>query len=378
MIRFSIKMGKERNRLLLGSLLAVLILSQALHPAAEVECFSDAAWTWPRSTPEKQGLDRAKLQELADLIRAGEKYPRLHCLLIIRHGKLVLEEYFNWQPERLHTLQSVSKSFTSALVGIAIMQGEFKGVHEKMLDFFPEKDPADIENLDSRKEAITLEDLLTMRSGTDYNESGPGSPHFQLNALRTGWDAFYLSRPMRTDPGTSFLYDSGAVIITSSMLKNRTGKHAHKFAEDTLFKSLGITRKFWMANEEGHPHTGGGLNLAALDTAKLGQLYLNRGQWEGIEVVPEAWISESTKRHVHFQSRGHAKGYGYWWWILEPDPDGRGGEDIYATMGFKAQYIFVIPEHDMVVVVNGDTRNRTDQQKPIEFLYTHILPSVER
>ena len=358
--------------------LTVLILGQSLYPAAKVKCYSGLDWTWQRSTPEEQGLYPEKLQELEDLIRAGEKYPRLHCLLVIRHGKLVMEEYFGWQPERLHTLQSVSKSFTSALVGIAIKQGKFKGVHEKMLDFFPEKDPEDIDNMDSRKEAISLKDLLTMRSGTDYNESGPDSPHFKLNALRSGWDTFYLNRPMRTEPGTSFLYDSGAVIVTSSMLKNRTGKHAHEFAEETLFKTLGITKKFWIANEEGHPHTGGGLNLAPLDTAKLGQLYLNRGQWAGMEVVPEAWVSESTKRHVNLQGRGHVVGYGYWWWIMEPDPDGKGEQEIFAAMGFRAQYIFVVPEHDMVVVVNGDTRNRADQQKPIEFLYTQILPSVKR
>jgi CubicO group peptidase (beta-lactamase class C family) len=336
------------------------------------------SWQWPVSTPEAQGLDPGKLTELVKLIKEGERYPRLHCLLVIRHGKLVLEEYFNWQPERLHTLQSVSKSFTSALVGIAIKQGKFKGVHEKMLDFFPELDPTDIDYMDERKEAIRLEDLLTMRSGTDYHESGPDSPHFKLNALSTGWDTFYLNRPMRSEPGKSFLYDSGAVIVTSSMLKNRTGKHAHEFADDTLFKALDITEKYWLKNKEGHPHTGGGLNLCLRDTAKLGQLYLNRGQWEGIEVVTEAWVNESTQRHVNLQDRGHTVGYGYWWWILEPDPAGKSGQDIYAAMGFKAQYIFVIPEHEMVVVVNGDTRNRADQHKPIDFLYTHILPSVKQ
>jgi CubicO group peptidase (beta-lactamase class C family) len=110
----------------------------------------------------------------------------------------------------------------------------------------------------------------------------------------------------------------------------------------------------------------------------LGQLYLDRGQWAGTEIVPEAWVRESTERHVNFQSGGHVVGYGYWWWILEPDPDGIGEEDIFMASGFKAQYIFVVPEHDMVVVINGDTRNRTDQRKPIEFLYTHILPSVRR
>jgi len=336
------------------------------------------SWTWPRSTPEKEGLAPEKLQVLTELIRAGDRYPRLHCLLVIRHGKLVWEEYFNWKAGKLHTLQSVSKSFTSALVGIAIAQGKFKGVDEKLLDFFPDLKPSEIEHMEERKEAIRLKDLLTMRSGTDYHESGPDSPHYRLNALRTGWDTFYLNRPMRSQPGTSFQYDSGAVIVTSSLLKHRTGQHADGFADETLFKALDITKTMWFKNAENHPHTGGGLNLDPLDTAKLGQLYLDKGQWAGNQVVPKAWVEESTKRHVDLSGRGHTVGYGYWWWILEPDPAGKGNLDIYAAMGFKAQYIFVIPEHEMVVVVNGDTRNGVDQRRPIEFLYTHILPAIRR
>jgi CubicO group peptidase (beta-lactamase class C family) len=335
-------------------------------------------WRWPRSSPESQGLDPAKLHELVDLIGKGEAYPRLHCLLIIRNGQLVVEEYFKWEAEKLHTLQSVSKSFTSALVGIAIDRGAFKGVEEKLLDFFPDLDRSEIAHMDENKASIRLRDLLTMRSGTDYHESGPDSPHFQLNALRKGWDRFYIDRPMRTRPGTAFLYDSGAVIITSSLLKNRTGKHADLYASDHLFKPLQITNWFWFKNSEGHPHTGGGLNLKALDTAKLGQLYLDGGRWEGKQIVPEAWVEESTRMHVDFEGSDRIAGYGYWWWILQPDPDGTGRENIYAAMGFKAQYIFVIPEHNMVVVVNGDTQNRTDQRKPIEFLYTHILAAVRR
>ena len=343
-----------------------------------VPSIPDGQWEWPRTSPEKQGLNSAKLLELVDLVREGKTYPRLHCLLVIRNGYLVLEEYFNWQADQIHTLQSVSKSFTSALVGIAINRGAFKGVDEKLLDFFPDSARAEISHLDERKAAIRLRDLLTMRSGTDYHESGPDSPHFQLNALQKGWDRFYLNRPMRTQPGSSFLYDSGAVIVTSSLLKNRTGKHADEYAEEHLFKSLQISNTFWFKNSEGHPHTGGGLNLKAVDTAKLGQLYLNGGRWEDRQVVPEKWVEVSTQKHVKLPGRGHTVGYGYWWWILEPDPQGNGDQDIYAAMGFKAQYIFVVPEHDLVVVVNGDTRNSADQRKPIEFLYTHILPSIHR
>jgi len=334
-------------------------------------------WEWPLSTPEKQQLDPKPLAELVSLIREGRKYPRLHSLLVIRHGYLVVEEYFGrFQGDSLHTLQSVTKSFTSALVGIAISRGEFKGVDEKILDFFP--DMTGIANLDERKESICLKDLLTMRSGTDYNENGPDSPHFQLNRLPRGWDKFYLDRPMLRMPGTHFLYDSGGVILMSAMLKKRTGMHADQYAEKYLFKPLQIAQKFWFRNQESHPHTGGGLNLKPRDTAKFGLLYLQKGRWGGKQIVPEAWVKESSIKRVDFGATSQTIGYGYLWWILRPDPDGNGKDNIYAAMGFRAQYIFVIPEHDMVVVVNGDTQSRIDQRKPIEFLYTHILKSVQR
>jgi CubicO group peptidase (beta-lactamase class C family) len=332
-------------------------------------------WEWPRSTPAEQGLDGARLSGLVELIRADERYPRLHSLLIVRNGRLVLEEYFGrGSADNIHTLQSVSKSFTSALVGIAIARGDLKGVDEKLLDFFPDK--SGIENLDDRKKAITLQDLLTMRSGTDYHESGSNSPHHQLNRRSTGWDTFYLNRPMSTQPGTHFLYDSGAVIVTSKLIEIRTGKHADVYAAEFLFPPLDIRKSFWYKNEEGHPHTGGGLNLRSQDMAKLGQLYLQLGKWEGKQIIPADWVRESIKKRVDLAGRQHVIGYGYWWWIMEPDPDGAGRENIYAAMGFRAQYIFVIPEHNMVVVVTGDTRSGRDQRQPILFLYTHILPAV--
>lgn len=335
-------------------------------------------WEWSLSTPEKQQLDPEPLAELVSLIREGQRYPRLRSLLVIRHGYLVVEEYFGgYQGDRPHTLQSVSKSFTSALIGIAISRGEFKGVNERILDFFPNM--KGIDNLDKRKESIRLQDLLTMRSGTDYNENGPDSPHFQLNRQPRGWDKFYLDRPMLRDPGTHFLYDSGGVILMSAMLKNRSGMHADQYAEKYLFKPLQIAQKLWFRNQEGHPHTGGGLSLKPRDTAKFGLLYLHKGRWGSEQIVPEAWVKESFIKRVDFGTTSQRTiGYGYLWWILRPDPDGNGKDYIYAAMGFRAQYIFVIPEHDMVVIVNGDTRSGIDQRKPIGFLYTHILKSVQR
>ncbi len=246
-----------------------------------------------------------------------------------------------------------------------------------MIDFFPQWRDELAE--DPRWAVQRLEDLLTMRSGTDYHERGPNSPHFQLNRTPTGWDRFYLERPMITEPGKFWQYDSGGVILMSAILRQRSGMHADAYADPHLFAPLGIERSHWVRNRDGHPHTGGGLDLVPRDMAKFGLLYLRGGRWRGRQVVPEWWVEASTRRHFSFPpGRGKVVGYGYLWWILAPDPDGEGAEDIYAAMGFRAQYIFVIPEHDMVVVVTGGTRSGADQRRPIELLYSHILPAVRR
>ncbi len=333
---------------------------------------------WPRSTPAEQGVDASKLEALAAQIADGHEFPDLHGLLVVRHGRLIFERYFaGHAADQLHMLQSVSKSVTSSLIGIAIERGEIRGVEERVLDFFPDHDG--IENLDARKRAMTLEDMLTMRSGTDYHERGANSPHDQLNSLARGWDRFVLNRPMIRQPGTHFQYDSGGVILMSSLIKARTGTHAHEYAVEHLFEPLGIEQRRWHTNSDNHPHTGGGLSLRPRDMARFGQMYLQRGQWKGRQIVPQAWVHASFQRHVEFESRhGAAIGYGYLWWVLPPDPAGAGEKDIYAAMGFRAQYIFVIREHDMVVVVTGGTRSWRDERKPTEFLYSHILPALVR
>ncbi|MHC4140394.1 MAG: serine hydrolase domain-containing protein [Planctomycetota bacterium] len=316
--------------------------------------------SWPVSSPAEQGLQTATLNELVQLIREGEQFPDIHGVLVARNGYLVLEEYFaGYDADDIHMLQSVSKSFTSAIIGIAIEQELIAGVEEPVLDFFPEHDG--IENLDDRKRAMTLEDLLTMRSGTDYHERGPDSPHFQLNRM------------------ARFQYDSGGVILMSSLIKARTGEHADTYMEEHLFAPLGIERQRWYRNAEGHPHMGGGLHLTSRDMAKFGLLYLRQGKWEDQQVVPSDWVEASFRRHVEFASQGHPfVGYGYLWWILPPADENGDHPDILAACGFRAQYIFVIPEHEMVVVVTGGTHNRTDQGNPVRFLYSHILPAVEK
>jgi CubicO group peptidase (beta-lactamase class C family) len=346
------------------------------------ESSADITWpgeTWQRSTPESQKLNSDKLNHLVELIKEGKEYPQVHSLLIVRGGYMVMEKYFHgYHADSLHTLQSVTKSFASALIGIALEEGKINSVRDKVLDFFPDIRP--LEYMDVRKKSMALEHLLTMQTGTDYHEGYPGSPHDRLNHLATGWDRFYLNRPMKNKPGTRFQYDSGSVILLSAILKRTVGVHANGYADEALFKPLGINRTRWFMNQEGHPHTGGGLSLMPRDMARFGLLYLRNGRWQDKQVIPENWIEESFKMHVSFigYRTGHYVGYGYLWWILEPDPNGPGHDYIYAAKGYMGQYIFVIPEHDMVVVVTGGSRNSREYRKAIDFLYDWILPSITK
>jgi CubicO group peptidase (beta-lactamase class C family) len=333
---------------------------------------------WKKSTPEAQGLDPEKLTTLVQEIQGGQKYPDVNSLLILRNGYLVVEEYFNgYGADTLHMVQSVTKSFMSALIGIAIKKGFIKDVDQKILEFFP--DHNSLKNLDDRKRSITIKDLLTMRTGTDFYERQVGSPNFELNRLSTGWDKFYLDRPMINDPGNKFRYDTGGTVLLSAILKNRSGMHADGFADKYLFKYLGISHAFWIKNNQRYPHSGGGLHLFPRDMAKLGQLYLQKGIWEGKQIVPEQWITESFKIQVRFSSlpKNHPyAGYGYYWWILKIDPQNESKGYIYTAVGLWGQFIFVIPEFDLVVAVNSDARGRNEGH-PISFLYSHILASVQ-
>ncbi|MGD8494861.1 MAG: serine hydrolase [Gemmatimonadales bacterium] len=326
------------------------------------------------ATPAEVGLDPVRLGLLVDRIRSGQ-IRDIHSLLIVRYGKLALEEYFNgWPADSIHTMQSVSKSVTSAIVGLGIERGILHGVDELVLDFFPQW--ADSLDGDPRRARITIEDILTMRTGTDYVEGYAGSPHDQLNHLATGWDWFWLNRPMVREPGTYWQYDSGGVITISSLFKARTGEHVIGFARENLMRPLGILDERWYVNHEGHPHLGGGLLMTSRDMARFGQLYLQSGRWGDRQIVPRAWVERSLSRHVAFDpSHGRYTGYGYLWWILPPDP-GAGGPPIYAAVGFMGQYIFLIPEHDMVVTVTAAATTGADMNRPVNFLYSDILPAV--
>ena len=346
------------------------------HAQASDDYFPTADWR--TSSPQDQQLNKKVLKRLLKRIR-NNTIGGIDSLLIARNGYLVTEEYFHgWGPDDLHTLQSDSKSVTSLLVGIAVQQGKISGIDQTVLSFFPEYPK--IRNVDERKSAITLRDLLTMRTGLDWGEDPyEGSPLFQLNNCRCDWLKFVLDWPMRETPGTRFEYNSGGVILLAGVIRNSTSIPTDAFAQRYLFDPLGITQVRWYYGEPDNlPHTGGGLNLRPRDMAKIGYLMLRNGRWENQQIVSADWVRESTSHAVKNPRTfaGRRVDYGYLWWLLSLNGEAGGHDrnaDIYAAAGAQGQWIFVIPKYDMVVVSTGNTPY-FDQA--VGFLYSDILPAV--
>ena len=333
---------------------------------------------WRRAAPGQVSLDASRLDNLIQRLR-DNRIPQIHSLLIVRQGYLAVEEYFNAsRANDVHTLQSVTKSVTSLLLGIAVGQGAVADVGRSVISFFPEY--PDLLNLDSRKQAMTLRDVLTMRTGLDWSEDPyEGSPLQQLNATRSEWIRFFLDWRMREQPGTRFEYNSGGVIVLGGVIYNTTGLVADEFARRNLFDPIGVGPAAWFTGgPHGLPHMGGGLNLRAVDMARLGYLVLRGGHWGDRQVVPADWLQASLTPQVLRPRNfaGYPTDYGYLWWLLPLDGQGATGDPaatIYTAAGAQGQWIFVIPRYDVVVVV---TAGAAEFDRPVRFLYQDILPAV--
>ena len=341
---------------------------------------------WPASTPEKEGLAAAPLTALVDTIKSG-KYGNVDRLVVVKNGKLVLSERFArdyseisrgkrmalgcgidactdsselhdfnylhpsfhpfYKGRPVHTLQSVTKSVTATLIGIALARGEIKSLNEPLLSYFG---AYDLTKVDPRLHKATLADLLTMRSGIEWHESDrPLDSTNTTLQLETSpdWITFTLAQPMDAEPGVKWVYNSGGSALMAEIIRKATGQHADKYAEAHLFGPLGITDYHWKKTPTGHPDTEGGLYLEAEDLARIGQLYLNDGVWNGKRLLAPGWAVEATKRHAEV-APPNGPGYGYQWWRYD-----RRGVEVWAGNGFGGQFIIALPAHNMVAVTNS-------------------------
>ncbi len=351
------KGGSPRSRRLLPFALGALLVSalgacsdSSTHPDVFDGTLEDGgqAGRWATASPVSQGLDPEVLLELADEIDTGT-WGRITSLLVVRNGRLVFERYWHDQTaDRLHVVNSVTKSVTSLLVGIARADGDLPPLDTPILDLLP---PLPSLAHPEGKDAITLEHVLTMRTGLEWDErsndySSTLNPVFAL-AASPDWPAFTMGLPLASAPGSRFAYNSGVSVLLSSALQHALGVTAAAFADVRLFSPLGITNWSWSTTNGGLSNGGWGLALTPRDMAAIGQLVLNDGSWDGVSLVPPAWLHDSAEAATRFVSGG---GYGYQWWLDEDD----GRERAVSAWGYGGQFIVIIPSLDAVVVSTAE------------------------
>ncbi|HEX6627380.1 MAG TPA: serine hydrolase [Gemmatimonadaceae bacterium] len=334
---------------------------------------------WRSASASDAGMNETQLFISLQNLRAAN--PLLRSVVVVRHGYRVIGRYFNSSAIDLHTLQSVSKSVTSLLVGIALDKRLIQSPDQTAVSFFPEY--ADIRNMDDRKQRLTLLDLLSMKTGMAFFESPyPGSPLQQLNDCGCDWLHFVLDTPMSGEPGNQWAYNSGGVILLGGVLRAVSGVPADEFAQQNLFAKLGIARYSWYKGlPNGLPHMGGGLLLTADDLARIGYLVLRHGRWNEDQVVSADWIDRSTARTSQSISGYFPRSadYGLLWWLFPRNGingSGSNGDYIIAASGTGGQWLFVDPANDLVAVFLSDLGGGS--WPSFNYFFDEILPSIER
>lgn len=337
------------------------VTAQEAKAQAPLECAApvDLHDGWSIDTPEALGFDRSRLCGLVDRLRAADD---VHSVVVARHGRLVFEQYFNgydepWGHEdkryefdakMKHDMRSVSKSVVSLLTGIAIDRRLIDGVDAPVLQYFPEMASVATKGWAD----IKLRDLLTMSSGVAWDENlawtdpKNDEPHLlsETDPIR-----YVLSKPIADVPGTQWNYTGGGVELLGAIIARRSGQPLDKFAREALFGPLDITDLEWQTYPNGKLAAASGLRLRPRDATKIGQLMLNKGVWQGVQIVSKDWIEQSVV--PHFQAIGYFGGlffYGRLWWL------GRtlsGGQEVpwISAMGLGGQRIFIVPSLDLVV-----------------------------
>jgi len=320
---------------------------------------------WLNTTPEEQGLNYAYLDRIDNSITENEV--NLHSVIVVKNGYIIYEKYYRyWSQYVMHTIQSCTKSFMSALIGIAIDKGYIDNVSQPVIDFFPNYT---VDNWDSRKENITLYHCLTMSSGLEFHEvdipyEEPENDLFAMYRSDNMWQ-YVLDRPMEYNPGEHWSYNSGGIELLAGVIEQATGYSIVDFAEEFLFEPIGIDSfTWWRVPASGQYGCSGGLYLRPRDMARFGYLYLNNGTWNGTQVVSSEWVNVSTPPRY---DTGSWYTYGYTWWSVP-------GSTFYEATGHYEQKIYILPEQDMVVVFTGDVQD--EDWHPTDFYVTNYVISA--
>lgn len=337
----------------------------------------------PSASPDANGISIDKLRSMETAVRAGD-FQKIGSVVIARHGKLVYEAYFDGDAKTLRDTRSATKSITDILIGVAIEEKKISGVDARVLQLLPER-ARKLQNPDPRKEKITVEDFLTMSSPLecdDWNDASRGNEERMY--VVEDWTQFIFDLPIRghmhlgeqVEPpphGRYFSYCTGGVFTLSEVLQKATGVRTDHYAEEKLFRPLGITDEQWFFSPLNIPQTGGGLRLNSRDLLKIAQLYLNGGTWQGRRIVDEAWVRASTQPHARIDDDTE---YGYLWWLKSFKSGGKSYRAFFMS-GNGGNKVLAFPELDLAVVITSTNYNTHGMHEQTEKLLTdYILAAV--
>ena len=324
-----------------------------------------AARSLPRSHPEAQGVNSSNL--LAFVEAVDSQRLNLHSLMVLRHGHVVAEGWWApYAPEWRHTLYSLSKSFTSTAVGLAVGEGKLR-LEDRVIGFFPDELPS---NVSSNLAAMQVKHLLMMGSG--HGSEALFGSGFSITNRTQNWVRTILSRPVEFPPGSHFTYNNGATYLLSAIVRKVTGQTVLDYLTPRLFAPLGIEDADWEQSPQGINSGGFGLRVKTEDIAKLGQLYLQKGVWKGRRILSKEWVQAATSLQISnapagdptkAQTSDWAQGYGYQFW--------RCRHGAYRGDGASGQYCLVLPEQDAVIAITAET---ADMQAVLNLVWDKLLP----
>ncbi|MHB1033251.1 MAG: serine hydrolase domain-containing protein [Pirellulales bacterium] len=327
------------------STIAFIVLSNSLCLAAEL----------PRSSAEAQGISSSAVLSFVEA--ADKSIDSMHSFMLLRHGHVVAEGW--WSPyaaEAPHSLFSLSKSFTSTAVGLAVAEGKLS-LDDEVLKFFPEDAPS--EPSDNLK-AMRVSDLLRMSTGQQTEPARTASEP---------WTKTFLAHPVPYKPGTHFLYNTSGTYMLSAIVQKATGKTVLDYLGPRLFEPLGIAHPTWETSPQGITAGGYGLSIRTEDIARFGQFYLQKGRWQGKQLLPETWVETATARQTSNGSNPNSdwdQGYGYQFW--------RCRHGAYRGDGAFGQYCIVMPEQDAVIAITSGVK---DMQSVLNLIWERLLPAMK-
>jgi CubicO group peptidase (beta-lactamase class C family) len=321
----------------------------------------------------------------------NQEFTGIDSVLIMRDGVLVLDEllrtelgdhdrFIGNQDINTHSMQSVSKSFVSAVIGIAIDQGHINSTDDLMLSYFPEY--AVVNNDDVRKRAWTIDDFLTMQTGLQWDEwthpfSSPSNSLGSIYQTSNNYIETLFNLPMANEPGSTFAYSTIASVALGGLVENATGEPFEEYANKHLFEPLGMDSAIWAHTPTGRAHTGGGLWLSSRDMIKFGQLFLQNGTFNGERIISQEWINRSSQSRVLLTQYLLWEGYGYQWWIDNFRDNTNQLHGIYSANGNGGQFIFVWPEKNAVIVFTGQNYDSSKLYQPQQMMRQFIIPAME-